>query len=124
MKSTKLILGTMVLGLGMTAAAWAQPAPNHDRDAGVRGGYAVDRDDAYRGRGYQDEWRGDRDDVFRYRYNPYVYQRGDGDHDRDDRNVWSRGDRDDRNAWRGDRDARRSWNWGHSRLGRGKADNR
>ena len=44
MKSTKLILGTMILGLGMAGAAWAQPAPNHDRDATVHGGYTIDRD--------------------------------------------------------------------------------
>ena len=123
MKPTKLMLGTMILGLGMAGAAWAQPAPNHDRDAAVRGSYTTDRGDAYRARG--NAWRGDRDDVYRGGYNPYVYRRGDGDGDRDDRNGWNaRGDRDDRNVWRGDRDARGSWNWGHSHMRRGKTDDR
>ena len=108
MKSTKLILGTMILGLGMTGAALAQPAPSHDRDTR---GFITDR--------------GDRDDVYRYGYNRYVYRRGDGDHDRDDRNVWSfHGDRDDRNAWRGDHDARGAWNWGHNDVRRGKKNDR
>jgi hypothetical protein len=110
MKLTKLMLGTMILGLGMAGAAWAQPAPSHDRDAAVHGGYTIDRGDANRARGDQDDrtaWRGDRDDVYRGEYNPYLYQRGDGD-------------RDDRSVWRGDRDARGSWNWGHSNIRRGK----
>ena len=127
MKLTKLMLGTMILGLGMAGAAWAQPAPNHDRDAAVRGAYATGRDGAYRARGDQDDrtiWRGDRDDVYRGGYNPYVYQGGDGDHDRDDRNAWNHhGDRDDRNVRRGDHDAQ-GWYWGHNNLRRGKWDNR
>jgi hypothetical protein len=112
MKSTKLMLGTMVLSLGMAGAAWAQPAPSHDRDAAVRGGYANDR---Y----YVNRARGDRDDVYRGWYNPYAYRRGDGDHDRDDRSLWNfRGDRDHRNVWRG------SWNWGHNDVRRGKSHDR
>jgi hypothetical protein len=115
MKSTKLMLGTMILGLGMTGAAWAQPAPSHDRDAAVRGD-DTDRNYVNHARGDRDDrtsWRGDRDDVYRGGYNPYAYQRGDGDHDRDNRNVW-----------RGDHDARSSWNWGHSDVRRGKKDDR
>ena len=114
MKPTKLMLGTMILGLGMAGAAWAQPAPSHDRDAAAHGSYTTDRGDANRTRGDQDDrnaWRGDRDDAYRGGYNPYVYQRGDND-------------RDDRNVWRGDRDARGSWNWGHSDMRRGKTDDR
>ncbi|MGB9104064.1 MAG: hypothetical protein WCC59_04830 [Terriglobales bacterium] len=111
MKPTKLMLGTMILGLGMAGTAWAQPAPGHDRDAAEHGNSTTDRGGANRARG--DAWRGDRDDVYRGGYNPYVYRRGDGDRDRDDRNVW-----------RGDRDARRSWNWGHSDMRRGKTDDR
>lgn len=125
MKPTKLMLGTMILGLGMAGAAWAQPAPSHDRDAAVHGGYTTDRGDVNRARGDQDDrnaWRGDHDDVYRGGHNPYVYRRGDGDRDRDDRGGWSaRDDRDDRNVWRGDRDARSSWNLGHSDMRRGKA---
>jgi hypothetical protein len=116
MKPMKLMLGTMILGLGIAGTALAQPAPSHDRDADVHGGYTTDRDDAYRARGDQDDravWRGDRDDVYRGWYNPYVYRRGDGDRDRDDGNVW-----------RGDHGARRSWNWGHSHMRRGKWDDR
>ena len=116
MKPTKLMLGTMILGLGMAGAAWAQPAPSHDRDAAVHGGYATDRNHANRARADQDDrtaWRGDRDDVFRGWYNPYAYRRGDGDRDRDDRNVW-----------RGDRDAHSSWNWGHNDVRRGKTNDR
>jgi hypothetical protein len=128
MKPTKLMLGTMILGLGMAGAAWAQPAPSHDRDAAVHGGYATDRGDVNRARGDQDDrtaWRGDHDDVYRGGYNPYVYRRGDGDRDRDDRGAWSARDhRDDGNIWRGDRDARSSWNWGHSDMRRGKTNDR
>lgn len=116
MKSTKLMLGTMILGLGMTGAAWAQPAPSHDRDAAGHSGYAADRYDVNHARGDQDDrtsWRGDRDDVYRGGYNPYAYQRGDGDHDRDDGNVW-----------RSDRDARGSWNWGHNDVRRSKSHDR
>ena len=114
MKATKLMLGTMILGLGMAGAAWAQPAPNHDRDAAVHGGYTAGWGDANRARGDQDDrtaWRGDRNDGYRGGYNPYVYQRGDGDQDRDDRNVWHH-------------DARSSWSWGHGNLRRGKWDDR
>jgi hypothetical protein len=118
MKLTKLMLGTMILGLGIAGAAWAQPAPNHDRDAAAHGGYATDRGEVIRA-------RGDRDDVYRGGYNPYAYQRGDGDHDRDDRGAWSaHNNRDYRNAWRGDRDARSSWNWGHNDVRRSKKDDR
>jgi hypothetical protein len=107
MKPTKLMLGTMILGLGMAGAAWAQPAPNHDRDADKHGSNTTAR------------W--DRDDVYRGWYNPYAYRRGDGDYDRDDRNVWhAHRDRDDRYGWRGDRDARRSWNWRHNDVRRDK----
>jgi hypothetical protein len=113
MKPTKLMLGTMILGLGMAGAAWAQPAPNHDRDAAVRGSYATGQGDANRARGDQDDraaWRGDRNDVYRGGYNPYVYQRGDGD--RDDRSGWrAHDDRDDRNVRRGDHDARSARKW-------------
>ncbi len=115
MKPTKLMLGTMILGLGMAGAAWAQPAPSHDRDAAVHSGYTTDRSDANRAQGDQDDrnaWRGDRDDVYRGRYNPYVYRRGDGDRDRDDRGGWrARNDRDDRNGRRGDHDARSARKW-------------
>jgi len=128
MNSTKLMLGTVILGLGMAGAAWAQPAPSHDRDAAVHGGYATDRNHVNRARGDQDHriaWRGDRDNVYRGGYNPYAYQRGDGDHDRDDRNLWNaRGDRDDRIDRRGDRDAHSSWNWGHNDVRRGKINDR
>jgi hypothetical protein len=128
MKATKLMLGTMILGLGMAGAAWAQPAPSHDRDAAVHGGYATDRNDVIRARGDQDDrtaWRGDRDDMYRGGYNPYAYRRGDGDHDRDDRSGWSARDQHhDGNDWRGDRDARNSWKWGHSDVRRGKTDDR
>ena len=82
MKRTKLILSTLILGLGMAGAAWAQPAPHPDRDVAVNRGYSADRDDANHGR---QQWHGDDDD--RRAYNPYVYQRGDGDHDRDDRGA-------------------------------------
>jgi hypothetical protein len=115
MKPTKLMLGTMILGLGMAGAAWAQPVPSHDRDAAVHSGYTTDRGDAYRSRGDQDDrnaWRGDRDDVYRGGYNPYVYQRGDSDRDRDDRGGWrARDDRDDRHGRRGDHDARSARKW-------------
>lgn len=128
MKPTKLMLGTMILGLGMAGAAWAQPAPNHGRDVAIHSAYATDRDDVNRARGNQDDrtsWRGDRDDVYRGWYNPYAYQRGDGDHDRDDRYAWNaHGDREDRNVWRGDHDARSSWNWGHNDVRRSKTDDR
>ena len=109
MKRTKVILGTMVLGLGMAGAAWAQPAPNHDRDgarAVYSSGYRGDRDDAIR-------VRGDRDDRNAWQ-SPYVYGRGDGDRD----------DRVNQHAWRDDRDGRGSWNWGHSNMRRGDRDER
>ena len=123
MKPTKLMMGTMILGLGMAGAAWAQPAPSHDRDTAAHGGYTTGWGDANRARG--DAWRGDRNQVYRGGYNPYVYQRGDGDHDRDDRDAWSaHNDRDYRNAWRGDHDARSSWNWGHNDVRRSKKDDR
>ena len=123
MKPTKLMLGTMILGLGMAGAAWAQPAPSHDRDAAAHGSYTTDRGNADRTRG--NAWRGDRDDVYRGGYNPYVHRRGDGDRDRDDRGVWNaHNDRDDRTVWRGDHDARGSWNWGHNDMRRGKKDDR
>ena len=123
MKATKLMLGTMILGLGMAGAAWAQPAPNHDRDAAVHGGYSDGRGD-WDARG--DAWRGDRDDVYRGGYVPYAYRRGDGDHDRDDRGGWNaRHDRYDRNFWRGgDHDAHNSWNWGHNNMRRSRNDDR
>jgi hypothetical protein len=129
MKPTKLMLGTMILGLGMTGAAWAQPAPSHDRDAAVHGSYTTDRGDVNRAHGNQDEWRKDRDDVYRGGYNPYLHQRGDGDRDRDDRGGWSARDQHhDGNVWRGDSDARSSarssWKWGHSDMRRGKTDDR
>ena len=38
-----------------SVAAWAQPAPRHDRDATVYNGYTRDRDDV-------NHYRGDRDD--------------------------------------------------------------
>ena len=111
MKRTKLVIGTMILGLGMAGAAWAQPAPDHDRNGNEHRVYSTDRGDVNRG-------RGDRDDVYRGGWNGYEYKRGDGDHDRDDR---VRGDRDDR--WHNDRDARGSWNWEHSKIRRNDRDN-
>jgi hypothetical protein len=116
MKRIKVMLGTMILGLGMTGAALAQPAPNHDRDANDRAAYSSNSGYVNRGRVDQDDrsaWRGDRDDVYRGGWNAYQYKRGDGDHDRDDRN-----------AGRGDRDARGAWNWGHNNIRRGDRDDR
>ncbi len=112
MKRTKLMLSTLILGLGMAGAAWAQPAPNHDRDVAVNRSYRADRDNANRGQ----QWRGDDDD--RRGYNPYVYQRGDGDHDRDDRGA-NAGWRDN-DGWRNQRDSRSGWNWGRSNMRRGR----
>ena len=123
MKRTKLMLGTMILGLGMAGAAWAQPAPNHDREANARGAYSYDGGSVNRGRSDQDDrtaWRGDRDDVYRGGYNTYQYKRRDGD--RDDSRWNIRGGRDDR--WRADRDARGTWNWGHSNIRRGDRGDR
>ena len=79
MKRTKLMLGTMILGVSMAGAAWAQPAPNHDRDVGVHRAYSADRDD-------HNQWHGDRE-VYLGGYNRYANRRGDGDHDRDDRGT-------------------------------------
>jgi hypothetical protein len=118
MKRTKLMLGSLILGLGMTGAAWAQPAPRHDRDAVANRGYS-DRYDQSRGRGDRDDgdqWRGDRDNV--YRYNPYVQRRGDGDNDADDRGAGNRSH--DNDGWRNQGNARSSWNWGHSNMRRGR----
>jgi hypothetical protein len=126
MKPTKLMLGTLILGLGIGGAAWAQPAPNHGHEASVYRGYSADRSEVNRARGDQDDrnfGRGDRDDAHSGENHWYANQRGDGDHDRDDRSAWQ--DRDGRHdGWRGDRDARGFWNWGHSDLRRGKRDDR
>lgn len=130
MKRTKLLLGTMILGLGMAGTAWAQPAPNHDRDARMYGGYSTDRDDVFRARGDQDGrnavWRGDGSAASKGGYNAYEHKRSEGDGDRDgNHGVWNaRGNGDDGNVWRGDRDARSSWSWGHSDMRRGKRDER
>ncbi len=90
MKRTKVILGTMILAVGMAGAAWAQPAPDHDRDGRA---YSYNR---YRGD--EQQRRGDRDDRGAWR--------GDGDRD-DAYRAWNiRRDRDDRRVVRRDRDER------------------
>ncbi|MGI9103327.1 MAG: hypothetical protein ACR2IF_12890 [Terriglobales bacterium] len=126
MKRTKLMLGTMILSLGMAGAAWAQPAPNHDRDATVYSGYNHDRSDNNRApRGDQDDrsWRssGDRD-----RDDNYSVWNSRGDRDRDDQyGVWNtRGDRDDQDVSRGNHDRRSSRNWGYSNMRGGRRDDR
>jgi hypothetical protein len=106
MKRTKVMLGTLILGLGMAGAAWAQPAPRHDRDAAV-----------YRYSDRDDVKRGDRDDGGQWRYNTNVYRRGDGDHDSDDRGAWNQRDNE---GWRNQRNERNPWIWGYSNMRRGR----
>jgi hypothetical protein len=109
MKGTTLMLGSLILGLGMTGAAWAQPAPKHDRDAAASSRYS-DRND---------QWRGDRGDA--YRYNSYVYRQGNGD--RDDRGAWNNRGRDD-GGWRNQARTHNSWYWGNSNMRRGRIDDK
>ena len=121
MKRTRLLMGTVILALGITGAAWAQPAPRHDRDANVYSGYNRGNDQQVRGDRNQSygAWnaRGDRDD------NHGAWNaRGDRD---DNYGAWNtRGDRDDQYVRRGDHDVRSSQTWGYSNMRHGTRDDR
>ncbi|MGZ4827408.1 MAG: hypothetical protein ACXVY9_08580 [Terriglobales bacterium] len=134
MKRTRLLMGTVILALGITGAAWAQPAPRHDRDANVYSGYNRGNDQQVRGDRNQNygAWnaRGDRDDGY-----GVWHARGDRDDnhgawnargDRDDNHgAWNaRGDRDDQYVRRGDHDVRSSQTWGYSNMRHGTRDDR
>jgi hypothetical protein len=100
----------------MTGAAWAQPAPRHDRDAVTNRGYSDRYDQNRRDGDDRDQWRGERENVYRYKL--YVQRRGDGDNDGDDRGAWNRSH--DNDGWRNQSNVRSPWNWGYSNMRGGR----
>ena len=110
MKRTKLVLGTMILGLGITGAAWAQPVAQQTREARPNVSYVHDRADV--NRGDRDQWqRGDRDDdrgawARNDRDTTYGTWNARGDGDRDDHYMHRDNDRDSRARTDRDRDGR------------------